>query len=75
MKQNIINNQPVYPAGMEERLAKYKAVFLEKVKKWRWDDPEDKLRTNKGRKTKPKPKPMVDPSNPRNAHLFKKENK
>jgi hypothetical protein len=71
MKQNTINNQPVYPAGMEERLAKYKAAFLEKVKKWRWDEPENKPRTNKGRKAKPKLKPIIDPTNPRNAHLFK----
>jgi hypothetical protein len=56
---------------MEERLAKYRVAFLEKVKEWRWDDPEDKPKTNKGRKAKPKPKPMVDPTNPRNAHLFK----
>ena len=52
MKENTTNNQPVYPAGMEERLAKYKAAFLEKVKKWKWDEPEVSTSKPRGRKAK-----------------------
>ena len=36
-----------------ERLASYRAAFLEKVKKWRWDEPEPKSDKKRGRKAKP----------------------
>jgi hypothetical protein len=39
----------------EERLASYRAAFLEKVKKWKWDEPEVCSSKPRGRK----PKPMV----------------
>lgn len=37
----------------EERLAHYRAAFLEKVKKWRWDDPKEEGTSKRGRKLKP----------------------
>jgi hypothetical protein len=37
-----------------ERLASYRASFLEKVKKWRWDEPEEKQPKPRGRKVQPK---------------------
>ena len=36
----------------QERLASYKAAFLEKVKKWKWDDVEECTYKRRGRKTK-----------------------
>jgi len=33
-----------------ERLAKYRASFLEKVKKWKWDDVEECTYKRRGRK-------------------------
>jgi hypothetical protein len=35
-----------------ERLASYKAAFLEKVKKWKWDEPEECTYKRRGRKAK-----------------------
>jgi hypothetical protein len=35
-----------------ERLASYKAAFLEKVKKWKWDEPEECAYKKRGRKAK-----------------------
>jgi hypothetical protein len=35
-----------------ERLASYKAAFLEKVKKWKWDEPEECTYKRRGRKVK-----------------------
>jgi hypothetical protein len=35
-----------------ERLASYKAVFLEKVKKWKWDEPEECTYKKRGRRAK-----------------------
>ena len=49
-----------------ERLAGYRAAFLEKVKKWKWDEPESKESKPRGRKAKPKPQAVVDLSKPRN---------
>jgi hypothetical protein len=34
----------------QERLASYKAAFLEKVKKWKWDDVEECTYKRRGRK-------------------------
>ena len=36
----------------QERLASYKASFLEKVKKWKWDDVEECTYKRRGRKVK-----------------------
>lgn len=36
----------------QERLASYKASFLEKVKKWKWDDVEECTYKRRGRKAK-----------------------
>jgi hypothetical protein len=36
----------------EERLASYKANFLEKVKTWKWDEPEERPCKKRGRKAK-----------------------
>jgi len=36
----------------EERLAQYRAAFLEKVKRWKWDDPEECTYKRRGRKPK-----------------------
>jgi hypothetical protein len=36
-----------------ERLASYRAAFLEKVKKWKWDEPKEQCSAKKGRKPKP----------------------
>ena len=49
-----------------ERLASYKAAFLEKVKKWKWDEPELKELKLRGRKAKPKPQAIIDWDKPRN---------
>ncbi len=35
-----------------ERLASYRALFLEKVKKWKWDEPEVCTYKRRGRKAK-----------------------
>jgi hypothetical protein len=35
-----------------ERLASYRAAFLEKVKKWKWDEPEECTYKKRGRRTK-----------------------
>jgi hypothetical protein len=35
-----------------ERLASYRAAFFEKVKKWKWDEPEVCTYKRRGRKTK-----------------------
>jgi hypothetical protein len=35
-----------------ERLASYRASFLEKVKKWKWDEPEECTYKRRGRKPK-----------------------
>jgi hypothetical protein len=35
-----------------ERLASYRASFLEKVKKWKWDEPEECVYKRRGRKPK-----------------------
>ena len=35
-----------------ERLAQYRADFLEKVKKWRWDEPDECTHKKRGRKSK-----------------------
>jgi hypothetical protein len=35
-----------------ERLASYRASFLEKVKKWKWDEPEECTYKKRGRRTK-----------------------
>lgn len=36
----------------EERLAQYRAAFLEKVKKWKWDEPDECIYKRRGRKPK-----------------------
>ena len=36
----------------DERLASYKASFLEKVKKWKWEEPEECVYKRRGRKVK-----------------------
>lgn len=35
-----------------ERLASYRASFLEKVKKWKWEEPEECTYKRRGRKVK-----------------------
>ncbi len=35
-----------------ERLASYRASFLEKVKKWKWNEPEECTYKRRGRKPK-----------------------
>jgi hypothetical protein len=35
-----------------ERLASYRASFLEKVKKWKWDEPEEYTYKKRGRRAK-----------------------
>ena len=36
----------------QERLASYRASFLEKVKKWKWEEPEECTYKRRGRKAK-----------------------
>ena len=36
----------------QERLASYRATFLEKVKKWKWEEPEECVYKRRGRKAK-----------------------
>ena len=36
----------------QERLASYRASFLEKVKKWKWEEPEECTYKRRGRKVK-----------------------
>jgi len=35
-----------------ERLASYRASFLEKVKKWKWDEPDECTYKRRGRRAK-----------------------
>jgi hypothetical protein len=35
-----------------ERLLHYRAAFLEKVKKWRWEEPNEESYNRRGRKPK-----------------------
>lgn len=35
-----------------ERLSNYRAAFLEKVKKWKWDEPEECIYKRRGRRVK-----------------------
>lgn len=35
-----------------ERLASYREAFLEKVKKWKWEEPEESTGGKRGRKPK-----------------------
>ena len=35
-----------------ERLTSYRAAFLEKVKKWKWEEPEECTYKRRGRKAK-----------------------
>lgn len=51
-----MNNQPVYPKD-NGSLERARLAFYEKVKNWRWEDPEEKKPTaKKGRKRKPSPR-------------------
>ena len=36
----------------QERLASYRATFLEKVKTWKWEEPEECVYKRRGRKAK-----------------------
>jgi len=36
----------------QERLTSYRATFLEKVKKWKWEEPEECTYKRRGRKAK-----------------------
>jgi hypothetical protein len=44
-----------------ERLANYRAVFLEKVKKWKWDAVEECTYKQRGRKAKVTTRPESKP--------------
>jgi hypothetical protein len=45
-------NEPIYPKNTEERLIRYRTAFLEKVKKWKWDNVEECTYKKRGRKAK-----------------------
>jgi hypothetical protein len=45
----------------QERLANYRAAFLEKVKKWKWDEPEVCTYKRRGRKAKITTRPESKP--------------
>jgi hypothetical protein len=45
----------------QERLASYRAAFLEKVKKWKWDEVEDCPYKRRGRKAKITARPESKP--------------
>lgn len=45
----------------QERLASYRAAFLEKVKKWNWSDYDDKPIKPRGRKAKVIERPPAQP--------------
>jgi hypothetical protein len=53
-----------------ERLASYRASFLEKVKKWRWDEPEEKQSKPRGRKAQPKERIESKPRTKSEAMVF-----
>jgi len=44
-----------------ERLANYRAAFLEKVKKWKWDAVEECTYKQRGRKPKQTTRPEAKP--------------
>lgn len=51
-----MNNQPVYPKD-NGSLERARLAFYEKVKNWRWEEPEEKKTTaKKGRKRKLSPR-------------------
>lgn len=54
-----------------ERLASYRAAFLEKVKKWKWDEPESKESKPRGRKAKPKERIESKPRTESERLVFK----
>jgi hypothetical protein len=45
----------------QERLAHYRAAFLEKVKKWKWDAVEECTYKQRGRKAKVMARPESKP--------------
>jgi hypothetical protein len=45
----------------QERLASYRAAFLEKVKKWKWDAVEECTYKQRGRKPKQITRPESNP--------------
>jgi hypothetical protein len=45
----------------QERLANYRAAFLEKVKKWKWDAVDDSPYKRRGRKAKVTTRPESKP--------------
>jgi len=45
----------------QERLANYRAAFLEKVKKWKWDAVEEHTYKQRGRKPKQTTRPESKP--------------
>lgn len=45
--------KPVYPKD-NGSLERARNLFLEKVKKWRWEEPEEKQSKPRGRKAQPK---------------------
>lgn len=45
----------------QERLASYRVTFLEKVKKWKWEEPEECVYKRRGRKAKVITRPEAKP--------------
>lgn len=60
---------PVYPKD-NGSLERAKASFLEKVKKWRWEEPEEKKSCARGRKAKPKERIESKPRTKSEAMVF-----
>jgi hypothetical protein len=55
--------------GKSEEYIRRRNWLLEKVKRTKWDDVEEKPQSKRGRKPKSKPKPMVDLNKPRNKYF------
>lgn len=45
----------------EERLASYRKLFYDKVKKWNWNEPDEYQGKPRGRKAKVKERPDAKP--------------
>ena len=58
---------------LEERLASYRAAFLEKVKRTNWNDEDDVLRCKRGRKAQVRVRIESKPRTPSEAKVVQQK--
>lgn len=59
----------------QERLASYRALFLEKVKKWKWEEPEECTYKRRGRRAKVTERTESKPRSAGERQVALKQNK